>query len=84
MPGVTHGLTHAETTVLAALEDGDTAEALAHRLGFSWPHGNWITTTLRGLARKGLVTRTPTGEGASETETFRITLLGQRIFTKDV
>ncbi|CAH1668020.1 hypothetical protein [Chelatococcus asaccharovorans] len=77
-------LTQAEITVLIHLHDDDTAEALGHRIGVSWPRGNWVTTALRRLARKGLVTRILKGEGKAEVETFRVTLIGRGALTKVV
>ncbi|CAH1650231.1 conserved hypothetical protein [Hyphomicrobiales bacterium] len=77
-------LTQAEITVLRHLHSGDTAEVLGLRMGVSWPRGNWVTTTLRRLARKGLVARILKGEGKAEVETFQVTLSGQEALTKVV
>jgi predicted MarR family transcription regulator len=77
-------LTRAEITVLQHLRDGDTAEVLGLRLGVSWPRGNWVTTTLRRLARGGLVARTLKGEGKGEVETFQVTLPGRDALAKVV
>lgn len=77
-------LTQAEITILIHLHDDDTAEALGLRIGVSWPRGNWVTTALRRLARKGLVARTLKGEGKTEVETFRVTPMGRGMLTKVV